>query len=861
MNSMRSISSKGIRRPIVRVIALGVATALAAGISTAQPVDVAAYERADRLRTLDPYVTGGRVFAHWLEDGRRFHYRASGPGIRPGSAMLVEAASGSQRLLFNVHDLAKSLADLSATAVNPDALPGWTISPDASRLFTSIGTVIYSCALPASICQRLESAGDPAASQIPPPPTWAVRSPDGQWDAFVWNHNVYIRPARLAAAMISPAALGLLSQPSAHSRFGAALADNITPFVPTGQRAGCDWPAPPGPVPVSSPAVEPPPPGSIALTSDGNSKHSYGRLFKLGAEVATLDVDRYRPIRGALAWSPDSSKILTRREDIRGVGVYPLYSSTSQQPVDHSYYYAAPGATHVPQYDLYLLDVAARSAKRIDVPPVGLIQAPGGAEWSPDSKRLSVLSSDRGIKEVRLSEVDVETGKVRTIIREISSTSVEMSNGGYSDILALVSGRDDVIWFSERDGWGHLYRYDKSGRLKNQIEQGNYSVAELTRIDAGSKQIYFTAYGKAPGVPYYRHLYRVDFDGSGLVHLTPEAGDHYIQWSPDGRVFLDTQSAIDEPPVTVLRRADGSIVSTVSKGSDEMLRATGWRPAEVFTVKARDGVTDLYGILHRPSNFDPAKRYPIITNVYPGPFTGSVGLWTFKGPDNFEIGWERYSFATHGEGMGQSLAELGFIVIKLDALGTARRSKAIRTFFYGDVIDNGLPDQIAAIRQLGQRYPWIDTERTGIFGHSGGGFAAAAGMLRHPDVFKVGVAQSGNQDFRSYGWYFGERFQGLAVTDEQKAAYARQATYQYAADLKGKLLLMHGDMDCNNPPAQTLRLVDALVKNGKNVDLLIVPDAGHQLPDQAMKQSWDYFVRYLRGESPPEDFTVSKRPF
>lgn len=862
MNEFKSIPSTRTRWRAARVITLTTAIAvIGSGLATAETIDVATYARADRLRTLSPYVTGGRVFAHWLEDGRRFHYRASGPGVRPGTVMLVEAASGRQQLLLNVEDLAKSLAKLSSTAVDPDGLPTWTITPDASALFTTIGKFTYRCALPASTCRRLGGSAGSAPSQPAPAPSWAVRSPDGKWDAFVWNHNVYVRPAHLAEPAISPASLGLSSRPSVHSRFGAALEDNIISFNPTGQRAGCDWGAPPGPVRASSPTVEPPPPGSIALTSDGEPKHSYGRLWKLGAEPATLDADRYRPSRGALAWSPDSSKLVTRREDIRGVGIYPLYSSTSNQPVDHSYYYAAPGAAHIPQYDLYLLDLATRSAQRINVPPTGLTLAPGGAEWSPDSSALFVQSSDRGAKEVRLSTVDVRTGRVRPIIREASSTWVDMSNGSGSNILSVVNGGDDIIWFSERDGWGHLYRYDETGRLKNQIERGDYSVAELTRVDGSAKQLYFTAWGKAPGIPYYRHLYRVNFDGSGLVHLTPEPGDHHIQWSPDGRVFLDTQSAIDSPPVTVLRHADGRPIAVVSKGSDEMLRANGWRPAEVFKVKARDGVTDLYGILHRPSHFDPAKRYPIITNVYPGPFTGSVGGWSFQGPDNFEVARERYSFATHGEGMGQSLAELGFIVIKLDALGTSRRSKAFRTFFYGNVIDNGLPDQVAAIRQLGQRYPWIDTERVGIFGHSGGGFASAAGMLRHPDFFKVGVSQSGNQDFRTYGWYFGERYQGLAVTDEQKAAYARQATYQYAANLKGKLLLMHGDMDCNNPPAQTLRLVDALIKEQKDFDMLVVPDAGHQLPDYAIKRSWDYFVRNLRGDEPPPNYKMIKRPF
>jgi dipeptidyl aminopeptidase/acylaminoacyl peptidase len=356
----------------------------------------------------------------------------------------------------------------------------------------------------------------------------------------------------------------------------------------------------------------------------------------------------------------------------------------------------------------------------------------------------------------------------------------------------------------------------------------------------------------------------VSFDGSAMTSLSPEPGNHTIRPVPGAPFFIDTYSQIATPPITVLRDVDGKVVMELARGNDTPLRAIGWTPAEVFTVKARDGVTDLWGILHKPSTFDPTRHYPIVTYIYPGPQRGSVGDWVFKGPD-WALGTlvetrEDRMTATRNmgeEGMRRSLAELGFIVIQLDAMGSSpQRSKAFEDFFYGHVRDNGLPDHVAAIRQLAIRYPWIDTARVGIVGHSGGGYSAAAAMLHYPDFFKVGVSGSGNHDFRVYGWYWGEKYQGLYQKIGNSDNYEAEANYKYAANLKGKLLLMTGDMDCNNPPAETLRVVDALMKAGKDFDMLVVPDAGHQRSTYTIKRSWDYFVRNLLGAEPPADYRM-----
>ena len=825
-----------------------------AGSSSVAMADMAEdYARADRIRSFDNRTVGGTIFPHWLDDGLRFHYLSFAPHEEPGTVFLVDPRIGSRQALFTTQDLANALARASGSEVDPIRLPRWRLK-DQGTVSARVGDTDYACTIRPMRCHVVRAGAD--GGQMP---DWAVRSPDGKWDAFIWNHNVYVRPAAAPVSQ-STGLRPLRSDGDGNYRFGLSdSSGDIAGFQVTGQRSGCDLPAPPGPIPPLPRTETPPPAGAVALTTDGERLYSYGPRWKGGNEVATLDADRYRPTRGSISWSPDSRKLLVRREDIRGVGTYPLYSSTSDQPVDHTYFYAAPGAAHIPQYEFHIVDVESRKAYKVDVPPTGILLRPGGAEWSADSRQVYVVSADRAPNNVTLSVVDAATGSAHPLIVETQKTFVEMSVGGWDTIVYVSRGGDDIIWFSERDGWGHLYRYGKDGKLRNQIDDGENVVAQLIHVDEARQEIYFTAWGREPGNPYYRSLHRIRFDGSGLTTLTLEEGDHEIAWFPAGGYFLDRHSAIDRPPVTTIRLPDGRSLMEVSRGDAAGLRAIGWRPAETFTTKARDGVTDLYGVMYKPSHFDPAERYPVIVNIYPGPFQGSVGrYWNFQAGDNHMLEEDTSQWMTHGEGMSQSLAELGFIVIKLNSLGTAQRSKAMNDYFHGNVIDNGLDDQEAAVRQLARRYAWIDPDRVGITGHSGGGFAAAAGMLTHPDFFKVGVAQSGNHDFRTYGWYWGEQYMGPLQTDQDAARYARQANATYAANLKGKLMLMHGDMDCNNPPAQTLRLADALARNNKDFDLLIVPEAGHQLPPYAMRRAWDYFVTHLAGRDAPDEYRLDE---
>jgi dipeptidyl aminopeptidase/acylaminoacyl peptidase len=317
---------------------------------------------------------------------------------------------------------------------------------------------------------------------------------------------------------------------------------------------------------------------------------------------------------------------------------------------------------------------------------------------------------------------------------------------------------------------------------------------------------------------------------------------------PDGRHVLDTYSTPDRAPVAVLRDAGGRVVMPLERGDVSRLVAAGWRPPVPVTVKARDGATDLHGLMYLPSRLDTAARYPIIDFIYPGPQSGVVGPRSFRpsrGDDN------------------QALAELGFVVVELDGMGTPGRSKTFADFYYGRLHDNTLPDQMAGLRELARRFAYLDTTRVGVWGHSGGGDATVAAMFQYPEFFKVGIAESGNHDQRNYTDLWGERYQGALVRTDTSDSYAAEANAALAQNLKGKLLLAHGGMDDNVPPANTLLVVDALIKAGKDFDLLILPDARHGYGADApymMRRRWDYFVRHLLGAEPPLEYPLGKRP-
>jgi dipeptidyl aminopeptidase/acylaminoacyl peptidase len=462
--------------------------------------------------------------------------------------------------------------------------------------------------------------------------------------------------------------------------------------------------------------------------------------------------------------------------------------------------------------------------------------------WSPDSAKLAFVSTSRDHKSAVLRVADAGTGDVRTVFDEAVATHFESVTG-----WRVLWATNEVIWNSQRDDWSHLYLYDlATGKLKNRITSGEGPVGQIIRVDEKSRTVYFSAMGREKGQdPYFRHVYRIGLDGKGLVSLTPEDGDHAAQLSPSGKYLIDTYSTSERPPVVVLRDFSGKVILLLEQADISKLVAAGWKPPIPFSVKARDGKTDLYGMLFRPTNFDPSKKYPIINHAYPGPQSGSVGGRTFA--------------AARGD--KQSLAELGFVVVSIDGMGTPGRSKSFHDAYYGAMgRDNTLPDQVAGMKELAQRYPWIDIDRAAMWGHSGGGFIAADAMFRYPDFFKVGISESGNHDQRAYEDDWGERYQGLLVKNDKGVDnYDVEANQTEAKNLKGKLLLAHGMMDGNVPPYNTLLVVDALIKANKDFDLLLFPYQAHGYGVDGpymMRRRWDYFVQHLLGVDPPKEYKM-----
>ena len=580
------------------------------------------------------------------------------------------------------------------------------------------------------------------------------------------------------------------------------------------------------------------------LTTDGVKDFGY----------ATDNAGWTHSDRPILVWSPDSRKIATFQQDQRGVGEMYLVNTQVGHPRLEAWKYPLPGDEVVTTIQRVIIDVDAPRVVRLREAPdqhrsslCDDIACRGGewadVQWSQDATHLAFVSTSRDHKREQLRLADAATGAVREVLEETVRTFFESGNGRVN--WRYLAASNEVIWFSERDNWGHLYLYDlEAGRLKHQITHGEWNVTQLLRVDEKNRVLYFLGVGREKGRdPYFVHFYRIGLDGENLRLLTPEDGTHEVSLAPSGRFFVDSYSKPDVAPVMVMRDEQGELRTTIQKADISKLVAAGWKPPIPIAVKARDGVTDLHGLMFRPANFDAAKKYPIVNHIYPGPQTGSVGSRAFA--------------ASRGD--TQALAELGFIVVEIDGMGTPWRSKKFHEAYYGDMGDNTLPDQVAGMKQLAARYPWIDLERAGIYGHSGGGYATADAMFRYPDFFKVGISEAGNHDNREYEDDWGEKWQGLL---ERKAGgatnYDSQANQLVAKNLKGRLLLAHGTMDNNVPPYNTLLVVNELIKANKDFDLILLPNRGHGFGNEPymVRRRWDYFVRYLMGAEPPSGYEL-----
>ena len=588
------------------------------------------------------------------------------------------------------------------------------------------------------------------------------------------------------------------------------------------------------------------------LTLDGAKDYGY----------ATDNAGWRHSDKPVLNWSPDSTRIATYRQDQRDVGEMDLVGTRVGHPELEVWKYPLPGDSRVFMIEPVVVVVATRKVVHLQLPPQQRLsslcddiscKADGhwdDVQWAADGKTLALVTTSRDRKHEWLRIADARSGAVHTVFEESVATYYRSGIDAVS--WRYLPGTHEAVWYSERNDWGNLYLYSlKTGALEHPITTGDGDVTEVLHLDPGTRTVWFNAVGRTSGLnPYYQQLWQASLDGGPARLLTPEACDHIISMSPDGRYFVDSCSTPSQPPVTTLRNsADGRILATVARADISRLEAIGWQPPQLIVVKARDHRTDLYGLLFKPSDFDPARRYPIIDYVYPGPQIGSVSRFDFE-PSRRD---------------SQSLAELGFVVVAIDGMGTPYRSASFQHLWYGNMGDNTLPDQVAALEALGAAHSWIDLTHVGIWGHSGGGNATADAMFRYPDFFKVGWAESGNHDNRDYENDWGEMYQGLLVRGQDgKTNYDNQANQLLASRLQGHLMLTYGTMDDNVPPESTLLVVQALIQANKTFDMIAIPNARHAYgyaTPYITRRRWDYFVRYLAGDVPPEGYALEPWPW
>ncbi len=746
------------------------------------------YARAEQFLSANAgtVVSGDQMDPEWLSDDRFWYRGRATDGHR---FIVVDARARTKNPAFDHVRLASGLSSAADTSYVAAKLPFERIhfEDDGRTLrFNTADSVQWRCNL-----LTYECAGP---DRRPEPPRTEVTSPDGRWVAFSRDENLWVRSV----------ATGEERQLSddGEEHFGYAVAPEGCCSVVT--RARRD--------------TEPPP---------------------------------------VLLWSPDSRRIATHRFDEREVEELHLLEAKAGRPELHTYRVALPGDSVIPTYEIHVFDVAAGSAVRVDVDAMDAMNTSccgvaldtlwKDVRWADDGGALFFTRSVRSYDTLQLHQADPATGQARLVVEERSKTYVEANgrSGGPPNWRPVGDG-GEVVWWSERDGWGHLYLIDgATGEVKNRITSGAWLVVDLLQVDADARWAYFTAMGREEGRdPYFRHLYRARLDGGAVELLTPDNADHQIWASPSGTWFVDQYGTPDQPPITVLRDRSGAGLMTLEEADFSRLLALGWSYPTHFTATARDGVTPVHGFLWFPSDFDPDGSYPVVDYIYPGPQVGPIR--------------SRQASVSQG-GNAAALAELGFIVFQIDALGTPGRDKAFHDGYYGNMRDNGIPDHIAALRQLAARYPQIDLDRVGIFGHSGGGFSSTAAILGYPDVFKVAVSSAGNHDNRSYDFTWGEKYHGLLErNDDGTDSFDRQANHNMAERLEGKLLLMYGTLDDNVHPNATIMLIDELISHNKDFDLIVMPNRNHGYANEpyVVRRTWDYFVEHLLGQEPPRTYRI-----
>jgi dipeptidyl aminopeptidase/acylaminoacyl peptidase len=675
--------------------------------------------------------------------------------------------------------------------------------------------------------------------KAPQRPRWASPSPDGRTIVFARDHNLFMMDAESYA----------LAQKKA-----------------------------------DDPAIE-----ETQLTKDGEEHYSFARSARDlqqeqeqlqqqqredGEQQQQTDAEQDTANKNArvpaiqIIWSKDSKRFAVVRRDQRKLGDLWVIDSLAQpRPKLETYRYAMPGEASVTQYEIDAFDVASRAmtkikADRFKDQTLQIATAPvsprfastgrgggggGGGQglqnpdapppqWLSDgSDHLYLTRNSRDLHKVDVAVANPATGEVKTLVEERMNTYLETKP------LRLANNGQDLIFWSERTGWGHYYVYDAaSGALKNALTSGEYVTTNIEAVDDKARVAYVAAVGKEPGEdPYYPHLYRVTYDGSAVKLLNPGDASHAASVSESAKYFVDNASRVDGEPAAILYDTFGTVVSKLDAPDLTALKEAGFKFPEPFKVKADDGVTDLYGVMYKPFDFDAAKKYPIVLYVYPGPQTESVTK-TFNPRSN-----------------SQALAQFGFVVVEVgNRGGNPQRSKWYHNYGYGNLRDYGLADKKAAVEQLARRHSFIDIGKVGIWGHSGGGFMSTAAMLVYPDFFKVAVSESGNHENNIYSNTWSEKHHGLKELVDKDGnvtfEYDIEKNSELAKNLKGHLMLSTGEIDNNVHPANTMRMADALIKANKRFDMLVIPGVRHGYADRGAYFNWirsDYFCRHLLGQS------------
>jgi dipeptidyl-peptidase-4 len=741
---------------------------------------------------LGKYVQSSQIYPNWIDNSGLFHYSIT---TKDGTNYyLVNPEKGKRTQLFDSREMASKLTVLTNLAYEANNLKIYGITFQAKDLdhFTFESNrkrFQYSIRNKElkEISKEEERVKAPVARSLEP--YWKKFSPDSVWFVYAYKHDLYL------------------------------------------QKRGEDT--------------------STRLTFDGAPYYSFG-----GSNNGTTDENKSS---GNVYWLKSSRKLVALREDKRKVGEMTIINSLAMpRPKAETYKFPLPGDANVSQFELFTFDTDSRTAKKIDIakyPDQRIILQSTLTNGKTVLYAPPITNSDQYVYFLRrnrtndqmdLCRLDANTGKVFEVITETCAPH-------FNDqlfVCNILNDGKDILWWSERTGYGQYYRYDNQGNFKNAITEGLFVAGDIHTIDTTGRALIIEGYGREAGMdPYYRQYYKVNFDGSGFTLLTPGNGYHDISLSKDKQYLLDNYSRMDMAPVNIVRNMKGQKMLELEKADLTALYQTGWKMPQLMKIKAADGVTDLYGIMYVPFNLDSTKKYPIISNVYPGPQDDQL-------PRKFTI----------DDNYNQSLAQLGFVVINFAYRGSSPiRGKAFHCFGYGNLRDYALADDKFVIEQLANRYSFIDLDRVGIYGHSGGGMMSTAALLTYPDFYKVAVSASGNHDNNIYTQWWGETFHGITMKEEKKGG---ATTYKFetkiptnielAANLRGKLFLITGDIDRNVHPASTLRLVDALIKANKRFDMMILPGKDHGLGDKYYTNLIRYyFVEHLLGQ-PQADRDIIK---